>query len=428
MVGSLQISDFEDARGNVRGRLTVLVKLVFLAENATVQRMSAFDRIRPYHDHEVPEVVNRIVNHPDLPKAAAKILMPGFLRGSGIGGWLSQWMIRQKTRSLSSISDCQALIAVYFQDLIDATICSFTTSGLEDLDPNLPYLFTSNHRDIVLDSSLMNFLLHQAGYPTCRMAIGDNLLEHQLAADLMKLNKSFVVERDVASAKAAYKNLVRTSQYIRQSIEEGVSVWIAQREGRAKDGWDRTDPALLKMLALAHKDQGTSGDGFDNMRDRYTIIPVSVAYELDPCAGMKAHELFLTDRDGRYDKKPDEDVHSIITGLIGQKGRVHIHFGRPLGNEVETPQTLAGVIDQSVLGNMRVYPTHVHAAELLQDEGIEASSVPPLADVMARFDAALAACPEVERPHFLLQYANLIRNRREALGESGPHPALPDRP
>lgn len=382
--------------------------------------MSVFDRIRPYHDHEVPEVVDRIVNHPDLPKAAAKILMPAFLRDSALGGWLSRCMVRHKTRSLSSISDCQLLIAEYFKDLIAATIDSLTTSGLEDLDPNLPYLFTSNHRDIVLDSSLMNFLLHQAGYPTCRMAIGDNLLEHQLAADLMKLNKSFVVERDVAGTKAAYKNLVRTSQYIRQSIEEGVSVWIAQREGRAKDGWDRTDPALLKMLALAHKDEGTSGDGFDNMKARYTIVPVSVAYELDPCAGMKAHELFLTDRDGHYDKKPDEDLRSIITGLIGQKGRVHIHFGKPLGNEFDSPQTLAEAIDASVLGNMRVYPTQVHAADLLHDKDIEAPAVPHLGEVMARFDAALATCPEVERPYLLLQYANLIRNRRAVLDLSAP--------
>jgi hypothetical protein len=404
----------------VQASLAVLVKLVFLGENDTVQRMSVFDRIRPYHDHEVPEVVDRIVNHPDLPRAAAKILMPALLRDSGLGGWLSRCMVRHKTRALSSISDCQLLIAEYFKDLIAATIHSLTTSGLEDLDPNLPYLFTSNHRDIVLDSSLMNFLLHQAGYPTCRMAIGDNLLEHQLAADLMKLNKSFVVERDVAGTRAAYKNLVRTSQYIRQSIEEGVSVWIAQREGRAKDGWDRTDPALLKMLALAHKDEGTSGDGFDNMSARYTIVPVSVAYELDPCAGMKAHELFLTDRDGRYDKKPDEDLLSIVTGLIGQKGRVHIHFGKPLGNEFDTPQTLAEVIDTSVLGNMRVFPTQVHAADLLHDEDIEAPSVPPLGEIMALFDAALATCPEVEQPYVLLQYANLIRNRRAVLNLSEP--------
>ncbi len=377
--------------------------------------MSDFDRIRPYHDHEVPEVVQRIVNHPQLPTAAAKIVMPEALKTTGIGAWLARWLVQQKTRKLTTVADCQLLIAEYFEDLIAATTRGLTVSGLENLDPKQPYLFTSNHRDIVMDSSLMNYLLHEAGFPTCRMAVGDNLLKHELAADLMRLNKSFVIERDVTGTKAAYKVLHRTSRYIRQSIEEGVSVWIAQREGRAKDGWDRTDPAILKMLGLAHKEVGGS-DGVENMVARYTVVPVSVGYELDPCAGAKAHELYLTDRDGGYAKADEEDVQSIITGLVGQKGRVHIHFGEPIPESCDSPPVLADAIDRSVLGNMRVYPTQVKAAQILGEVEPEGAEVSELPDVMSNFDTELAACPDEERPFFLIQYGNLIKNRRELFG------------
>lgn len=376
--------------------------------------MSDFDRIRPYHDHEVAEVVQRIVNHPQLPAAAAKIIMPKALKTTGIGAWLARWLVRKKTKKLTSVADCQLLIAEYFDALIASTTSGLTVSGLKNLNPGQPYLFISNHRDIVMDSSLMNYLLHRAGLPTCRMAVGDNLLKHELAADLMRLNKSFVIERDVAGTKAAYKVLHRTSRYIRQSIEEGVSVWIAQREGRAKDGWDRTDPAVLKMLGLAHKEVGGS-DGVENMVARYTVIPVSVGYELDPCAGAKAHELYLTDRDGSYAKAVEEDVKSIITGLVGQKGRVHIHFGEPIPASCDSPPAIADAIDRSVLSNIRVYPTQVKAVQMLGDTESEAAEVCALPEVMSIFDAASKSCPDQERPFFLCQYANLIKNRREFL-------------
>lgn len=375
--------------------------------------MSEFDNIRPYQDHEVPDVVRRIVSHPELPRAAAKILMPELLKSTGLGAWLAHTMIRYKTKNLKSVHDCQMLLAGYFEDLIAQTTRGLTVTGLEHLEKDRPYLFMSNHRDIIMDSSLLNFLLHQAGHQTSRMAVGDNLLTHELAADLMKLNKSFVVERDVSGTRAAYNVLVRTSKYIRQSIEEGVSIWIAQREGRAKDGWDRTEPALLKMLGLAHKEEDAAGDGIEQMLARYSLVPVSVGYELDPCAASKAHELCVTERDGAYAKAEEEDVQSIITGLVGQKGRVHFHFGEPVKSRYDTPRDLASAIDRAVIGNIRIYPTQTRAAELLGDEQIEEAAVQALDGVMTIFDSELQACPEAERPYYLLQYANVIRNRVE---------------
>ena len=374
--------------------------------------MSEFDQIRPYHDHEVPEVVERIVNHPELPVAAAKILMPDLLKSSGIGAWLSHLLVRYKTKNLRSVSDCQMLMAGYFEDLIAQTTKGLTCSGLDNLEADKPYLFMSNHRDIVLDSSLLNFLLHQSGHQTSRMAVGDNLLTHELAADLMRLNKSFVIERGVSGTRAAYKVLVRTSNYIRHSIiEEGASIWIAQKEGRAKDGWDRTDPALLKMLGLAFKDSDSSGDGIAEMLANYSVVPVSVGYELDPCASAKAHELYVTDRDGSYAKADEEDVQSIITGLVGQKGRVHIHFAPPIAGDIDSPQDLAEEIDRTVMGNMRIYPTQAKAAELLNLPSH--SALDPIDEVMTIFDAELNACAKEEQPFYLSQYANAIKNRQE---------------
>ena len=160
--------------------------------------MSEYDDIRPYYDEEVPTVVARVVDNPEFGKAASKLVMPGLLQGTPLGEWITAQLLRLKTRHLKTVSECQLLVAEYFERLINETIEKLTVSGLDRLDPARHYLFISNHRDIVMDSSLLNYLMHQAGHETCRMAVGDNLLTNNLAADLMRLNKSFVVERSVS--------------------------------------------------------------------------------------------------------------------------------------------------------------------------------------------------------------------------------------
>jgi 1-acyl-sn-glycerol-3-phosphate acyltransferase len=374
--------------------------------------MSEYDSIRPFHDHEVPDVVARLVDNPELPKAAARLVLPEALHDTSLGEWITHIVLRHKTRNLASIYDCQMLLKSYFSRLVESTTASVTVSGLEKLSHDGCYLFISNHRDIVMDSSLLNYLLDQAGHTTCRMAVGDNLLSNELAADLMRLNKSFVVERGISGARAVLKSLSRTSSYIRDSLEEGVSIWIAQREGRAKDGWDRTDPALIKMLALAHKDTEPS---LSMLLARCVVVPVAVSYELDPCALRKAHELCVTARDGRYLKAPTEDVDSIVQGMTGYKGRVHMHFGRRFTGDFDDPDDLALALDAQIMAGMRVYPTHQHAARMLGDAALESAEVPPLDAVQAQFEADIENCPEQEREYLLLQYANVIRNRA-ALG------------
>ncbi len=396
----------------VAGDKRVPMYACFLLGSRYCACMQEYDSIRPFHDHEVSAVVERVVHNPELGKAASKLVMPGLLQGTALGEWLTIYLLRRKTKHLQTVADCQLFIADYFERLVDDTIAELSVSGLDQLSADQTYLFMSNHRDIVMDSGLLNFLLYSGGYETCRMAVGDNLLTHELAADLMRLNKSFIVERSIIGARATLNALTRTSNYIRHSLDEGVSIWIAQREGRAKDGWDRTDPALLKMLALAYKEDEEPLIG---LVSKTTLIPVSISYELDPVALRKAHELYVLKSEGAYAKSAEEDLQSIIMGMVGFKGRVHIHFGSPVTHLTDDPDALAEVIDRQILMGMRIFPTHIAAAKKLGDEATMQPDVPESAEVMAQFDAQIQACPEAERDFLLRQYANLLRNRR-ALG------------
>jgi 1-acyl-sn-glycerol-3-phosphate acyltransferase len=372
--------------------------------------MQNFESIRPYRDDEVPVVIDRLVHDPDLLRAAAAFRAPRLSRWLP---WLSRRIARRaiarRTAGLATVQDVQLFLSEYMARVIRDTIHAVGVDGLEHLTPGQPYLFLSNHRDIVMDSALLNYLIHhRGGHRTARMAVGDNLLSSPYAADLMRLNKSFVIERGLSGAKAMYQAVIRTSSYIRHSLEEGESVWIAQREGRAKDGFDRTDPALLKMLTLAYRKEL---DGIGALLERISLVPVSVTYELDPCDRRKAHELYRAEHCGGYTKQPGEDLASMVDGIIGYKGRVHLSLGAPVRGDFADPEALAHHLDRIIVGGMRVFPTHVAAARRL---GVDcADSVyPPLARVSRAFEARLAECPPHELPYLLGNYGNLLRNRQ----------------
>ncbi|NJN52320.1 MAG: glycerol acyltransferase, partial [Gammaproteobacteria bacterium] len=249
--------------------------------------------------------------------------------------------------------------------------------------------------------------MHEAGYRTTRNAIGDNLLATGFAADVFRLNKGFIVQRNAKGAKVAYAAMLKTSQYIRHSLESGESVWIAQREGRAKDGWDRTDPAIIKMFALAYRKEVEDMGG---VIARLGVLPVAISYELDPCDLMKARELETIARTGRYEKRAGEDLESVVTGIRGDKGRVQLHFGTPLTGAFDDASGVAAAIDRQIVAGYRLFPTHLWAAA---ESGME--GLPPhepsraLAVLKARVDGADRAL----RPHLLLQYANPVRRARE---------------
>ena len=371
-----------------------------------------FDPIRPYRDHEVPDVLARISRSSQLAAAAKHLVLPNFLAQRFCAPWLTKLVLQLSVRNLRNVDDVQRLVSKYFEQLVDNSTDALTGFGLEHLDPTRQYLFISNHRDIVMDSSLINLLILRAGNETCRMAVGDNLLNNPLAADLMRLNKSFVVERDLASARAGYRAMTRTSQYIRHSLQEHVSVWIAQRQGRAKDGFDRTDPALLKMLLLAHRKQP---DPMTSLLNNGALVPVSLSYEIDPCGPAKARELAAIDRNGHYAKGEQEDLHSMIQGLVGEKGRVHVHFNAPIGDDCNNVEDLAKRLDQAIVGGIRVFSTNRYADSVLVGQTSEHSVGSKAMNIL---QSQLSDCADFERPFLLQQYANICVNRRE-LGLDG---------
>jgi len=239
------------------------------------------------------------------------------------------------------------------------------------------------------------------------MAIGDNLLRTGYAADVMRLNKGFVVHRGKRGAKMAFASMSLTSRYIRHSLETGHSVWTAQREGRAKDGKDLTDPALIKMLSLAFRKDIPD---LAAMLGRLSIVPVAVSYELDPCDELKARELAALAKDGVYRKAPGEDMRSIITGVTGRKGRVHLSVGPAFSSTLSDADTVAAEIDRQIARGYRLFPTHLMAAKLA---GLNCRQPVDNSAALGEFERRLATAPADLRGQIIAQYANPVARALE---------------
>jgi len=328
-----------------------------------------FESIRPYRDEEVPSVVSRLIKSVELRNGIASFLFPRLYNFSSVATLhLTGLYLRYKARQLKTVHDVQMLVRRFVDHMVQASVDELSWSGIDVLSPNQAYLFVSNHRDIALDSALLNRVLHEEGFPTCEIAVGDNLFGTPHADDLMRLNRGFLVERAAGGPKAVYASLLRTSSYIRTRIEGGTSVWIAQREGRAKDGFDRTEPALLKMLALAWRKSRTGSrtgaaeqvaiSQLDELLNVVRIVPVAISYELDPCDLFKADELFGIATQGTFTKAEGADLSSIVAGMRGYKGRVHLHFDKPLTGSFETAEAMARSMDEAIVSNLKIYPSN----------------------------------------------------------------------
>lgn len=372
-----------------------------------------FADIRPYRDEEVPAVLDRLLADRELLDAIASLslgwvarVFPGLVRP------VVRWYLGRQLRGVQDVHGMQMVIKHYVEKVIDDTTAGFSVSGLDELDVSRPWLFMSNHRDIVMDPAFTNYALHRSGHQTVRIAIGDNLLTKPWVSDLMRLNKSFIVKRSVASGRALLAASRHLSNYIRLSLqEERAPIWIAQREGRAKDGIDRTEPAVIKMLAMSRDKQTES---FSELINALGIVPVSIAYELDPCDGMKAREMHLRRTTGSYAKAEQEDVASIARGISGQKGRVHVAFGTPLVGEFDGPDAVAAEIDRQIVSLYCLHPTNLQAWRMLQGD----AAVVPAALTReagscseADFRARIESLPAEQRPFALATYANAVASK-----------------
>lgn len=380
--------------------------------------VSRFDSIRPFRDQEVPEVLERVLADSEFIAALTRFRF----------AWLPVWAVRlvaplirsmlyRQTRSVTDVRSFQAVIEGYMRHMIVDTTSSLSVSGLDKLERGKAYLLISNHRDIAMDPAFVNWVLWNNGMDTVRIAIGDNLLSKPFVSDLMRLNKSFLVQRGETAPKKIYTALKLLSAYIHHSIvEEKSSIWIAQREGRAKDGCDATEEAIVKMFAMSKpKDQALS----DFIRS-LNIVPVSISYEWDPCDVAKSRELYEKEVHGSYQKDTHEDVQSIAAGIAGHKGRVHVSFGDVLQGEFDTTEAVAAEIDRQVLNNYVCFPSNYLAAEALgwSVEGVCGFPAQVFDKEQAQqeavlFNQRLKACPDDYKPYWLRMYANPLRNLKK---------------
>ncbi len=279
--------------------------------------------------------------------------------------------ILQEKNKVKSVDDFQRHIILPILRAIEkGSTRLLDCSGLENLNPDERYLFISNHRDIVLDSAFMNRLLMENGFDTAIMAVGDNLMRHRISELIFRLNKSFVVKRS-GTPMELYQYSIALSAFIRDQVtQRHSSVWIAQREGRAKDGNDRTQVGLLKMLSLS------ATDPLPDFFNTLNIVPVSISYEIDPCAVLKTREHLQKRSDPNYKKSFKEDVDYMLLGLQGYKGHIHIQFGSPLKaeqldkmyeatNAKKQLEALAMYLDQSIHQHYLLHPVHFVAYDLL---------------------------------------------------------------
>ncbi len=380
--------------------------------------MYTFKEIRPYRDSEVAVVVESLLVNNELFDAIAGFQFPLLMKFLPfVSRMLVKQTLKKQLKGVDTIAAVQDLIAVYMQQMIAKTTTQLSESGLEELSMDRSYLFVCNHRDIAMDAAFVNYILYHANHGTVEVAIGDNLLKRPFVSDLMRLNKSFIVKRSL-QGREKIKGFKLLSQYIHYSIERGNHVWIAQREGRAKDGLDKTDPAMIKMLHMGRRD-GERKLSLKDCVDSLHIVPVSISYEYDPCDEMKAEELFATERDGGFEKDEHTDIASIVAGMVGFKGNIHVSFGKEIKAESSDPITIAEQIDRQVINNYRLHTSNYLAYEKTKmnypevGPGLEKLDVnlDELEQKRARFTARYNSLVVELRPYFLRMYANPVINK-----------------
>lgn len=373
---------------------------------------SIYDDIRPFDPEELPAAFERLLSDAQFQQVLG-YLYPGVPLGA-----VKTKMMACKTNLEFQLAFCYG----FLKDLMAKASKGFDMN-VEAVDVTKRYTFVSNHRDIVLDSALLDVLLYDAGFnTTCEIAIGDNLLSLPWVKDLVRLNKSFIVQRSLSPREflMASKKMAEYMHYV--VGEKNDNIWIAQREGRAKDSNDRTQPSILKMMAM-----GGEGSPVDRMRQLH-IVPLAISYEYDPCDFLKAAEFQLRRDVPGWKKTALDDVNSMRTGIMGYKGGVHYHCAPCIDGFLDNlspdiPKTkvfdvIAEHIDKEIFKNYRLYPSNYIALDML--EGNEAHAGRYTAEDKAVFEKYLQGqiaridIPNKDeaflRERMLTMYANPARN------------------
>lgn len=358
-----------------------------------------FDDIRPYSDDEVVPILKKLINEKELQSIVAKYVMPKLYR---VFPWLCRNIVKisfsYRVRKFVCVETLQKEIVKYLNRLIKKSTAGFSYHGLENCDISKPTLFVSNHRDIALDPALVNYALYQSGSSTAEIAIGDNLLSKPWLSDLMRLNKSFIVKRGEKTKREMLNASKNLSAYIHHTLtEKKQHVWIAQREGRAKNGLDVTNPAVISMLLLnRQRDQSIS----DYLKE-INIVPVAISYEFDPCDKDKAIELAAIETTGSYKKSEYEDIKSISKGMLGFKGKIHVEFGSTLKGNFADSKEIAREIDRQITNNYKLTNTNYAAYNILNNQQTNQNELDALNSRMLNLD-------DIQKSFLIKMYANPV--------------------
>ena len=377
---------------------------------------SKFDNIRPFYDDEVNAALRPLVNDP-MMEAIMEFTFPNKST--------AEWV--EILNNIQSTQDFQGQVVYNSLNRILEVSCTegMTTSGFEKLKKDEAYLFISNHRDIILDTSLLNMTLFSNGMLLTASAIGDNLVKKPFLYTLSKINRNFLVLRNLPPRELLQSSRLM-SEYIHKLItEDNRSVWLAQREGRTKDGLDATHPGVLKMLSIPAPN-GELSEYFCTLN----IVPISISYEYDPTDSLKIPELLANLNNEKYIKGENEDFNTLYNGLIGQKKRIHIHAGNFLSEELDIiseirnpnqqTKTLAQLIDRQIVGNYKLWSTNYIAYDMLHTTSQYSNEY--TAAEKEVFENRMSKKIDINDPQsverFLSMYANPVANKMLVL-ESG---------
>ena len=373
-----------------------------------------FNDLRPYTDQEIPAAMSRIASSSALPLLASYVFPDKPLAD-----------VQQMLRSIQTVDQFQRTIMhTVNEQIISQSTTAFTCGGIECLSPRTPYLFVSNHRDIMLDASLLQNVLYDNGHQTSQITFGANLMTNPLVVDIGKSNKMFRVERPGGSIKDFYRSSMHLSEYIRYVITNlKQSVWIAQRNGRTKDGNDQTDQGILKMFCMSKADDKIAA------LSQLNIVPVAVSYEWEPCDILKTIELYVS-RNVKYIKKPGEDLNSILTGILQPKGRVHFQFCQPITTEElmlfnectnnEYHKQVALLVDSRIHSSYHLWPNNYIAHDMLYGQrrfahkytAAEHAAFEKRLSKLERYDIDIDLDLDILKDIFLGIYANPVKNHQ----------------
>ena len=378
-----------------------------------------FDEIRPYSPEELPKIFEELLSDSDFIEVIKKVLPDTPIEA-----------LANILRNCKTNLDVQKNIFYgLLHDIIKKCSDGFSFDSSQIADKNKGYTFISNHRDIVLDSGFLSVGLIDNGFPTTvEIAIGDNLLIYPWIKKLVRVNKAFIVQRAL-SMRQMLEASARMSRYIHFAVtQKQENIWIAQREGRAKDSNDRTQDSVLKMLAM-----GGSGDVIDSLKE-LNIVPLSLSYEYDPCDFLKAQEMQLKRDVEGFKKSQQDDLVNMQTGIFGYKGRIHFQTGPCINDElvalrglpkVEIFTKVSEIIDRYIHLNYRMYPANYIACDMLN--GNKAMAEHYTAEDKAKFEAylekkiSLINIPDKDidflRERILTMYANPAINHLHAIKE-----------